>query len=78
MVKAVVLYGPPEGPDAFERYYADTHTGSQRRSPAYSASKRREASRRRTGAPFRISALPSGAKHVPALAEGRTKAYELE
>ena len=26
MVKAVVLYGPPEAPDAFERYYADTHT----------------------------------------------------
>jgi uncharacterized protein (TIGR02118 family) len=27
MVKAVVLYGPPEDPEAFERYYADTHTG---------------------------------------------------
>ena len=27
MVKAVVLYGPPEDPDAFERYYADIHTG---------------------------------------------------
>jgi uncharacterized protein (TIGR02118 family) len=27
MVKAVVLYGQPEDPDAFERYYADTHTG---------------------------------------------------
>jgi uncharacterized protein (TIGR02118 family) len=26
MVKAVVLYGPPEDPAAFERYYADTHT----------------------------------------------------
>ena len=26
MVKAVVLYGPPEDQDAFERYYADTHT----------------------------------------------------
>jgi uncharacterized protein (TIGR02118 family) len=26
MVKAVVLYGPPVDPDAFERYYADTHT----------------------------------------------------
>ena len=26
MVKAVVLYGPPENVDAFERYYADTHT----------------------------------------------------
>ena len=27
MVKLVVLYGPPEDPDAFERYYADTHAG---------------------------------------------------
>jgi len=27
MVKAVVLYGPPEDPEPFERYYADTHTG---------------------------------------------------
>jgi uncharacterized protein (TIGR02118 family) len=26
MVKAVVLYRPPEDVDAFERYYADTHT----------------------------------------------------
>jgi uncharacterized protein (TIGR02118 family) len=26
MVKAVVLYGAPDDPDAFERYYADTHT----------------------------------------------------
>jgi uncharacterized protein (TIGR02118 family) len=26
VVKAVVLYGTPEDPDAFERYYADTHT----------------------------------------------------
>jgi uncharacterized protein (TIGR02118 family) len=26
MVKAVVLYGPPEDTDAFERYYAETHT----------------------------------------------------
>ena len=26
MVKAVVLYGPPEDPAAFERHYADTHT----------------------------------------------------
>jgi uncharacterized protein (TIGR02118 family) len=26
MVGAVVLYGPPEDPDAFERSYADTHT----------------------------------------------------
>jgi uncharacterized protein (TIGR02118 family) len=26
MVKLVVLYGPPEDPEAFERHYADTHT----------------------------------------------------
>ena len=26
MVKAVVLYGVPEDPDLFERYYTDTHT----------------------------------------------------
>ena len=26
MVKAVVLYGPPDDPDEFERYYAETHT----------------------------------------------------
>jgi uncharacterized protein (TIGR02118 family) len=26
VVKAVVLYGIPEDSDAFERYYADTHT----------------------------------------------------
>ena len=26
MVKAVVLYGPPKEPQAFERHYADTHT----------------------------------------------------
>jgi uncharacterized protein (TIGR02118 family) len=26
MVKAVVLYGPPDDVDAFERYYAGTHT----------------------------------------------------
>ena len=26
MVKAVVLYGPPDDRDAFEHYYAETHT----------------------------------------------------
>jgi uncharacterized protein (TIGR02118 family) len=26
MVKAVVLYGHPEDPEAFERHYAETHT----------------------------------------------------
>ena len=26
MVKLVVLYGHPDDPDAFERYYAETHT----------------------------------------------------
>jgi uncharacterized protein (TIGR02118 family) len=34
MVKAVVLYGPPEDPDAFERYYADTHTGLAKAIPS--------------------------------------------
>jgi uncharacterized protein (TIGR02118 family) len=33
MVKAVVLYGSPEDPDAFERYYADTHTALAQRIP---------------------------------------------
>jgi hypothetical protein len=39
MVKAVVLYGPAEDPDDFERYYADIHTRSRRRSRACSGSK---------------------------------------
>ena len=42
MVKAVVLYGPPEDPDAFERYYADTHTGLAKAIPGL---KRFEAAR---------------------------------
>jgi uncharacterized protein (TIGR02118 family) len=33
MVKAVVLYGPPADPDAFERHYADTHTALALRIP---------------------------------------------
>ena len=33
MVKAVVLYGPPEDRDAFERYYAETHTALARAIP---------------------------------------------
>jgi uncharacterized protein (TIGR02118 family) len=33
MVKAVVLYGPPEDSDAFERYYADTHTALAQKIP---------------------------------------------
>ena len=33
MVKAVVLYGPPEDPDAFERHYAETHTALARAIP---------------------------------------------
>jgi uncharacterized protein (TIGR02118 family) len=33
MVKAVVLYGPPEDPEAFERYYAATHTALARKIP---------------------------------------------
>jgi|SRR4051795_2674786 len=27
MVKLVVLYGPPDDADAFEKHYADTHAG---------------------------------------------------
>jgi len=33
MVKAVVLYGPPEDPDAFERHYADIHTALAQKIP---------------------------------------------
>jgi uncharacterized protein (TIGR02118 family) len=33
MVKAVVLYGPPEDPDVFERYYADTHSALAQKIP---------------------------------------------
>jgi uncharacterized protein (TIGR02118 family) len=33
MVKAVVLYGPPEDPDAFERHYAERHTALVRAIP---------------------------------------------
>jgi uncharacterized protein (TIGR02118 family) len=33
MVKLVVLYGLPEDPDAFERYYAGTHTALARAVP---------------------------------------------
>ena len=48
MVKAIVLDGPPEDPDAFERYYADTHTGLATAIPGLQRFERREASRRRT------------------------------
>lgn len=48
MVKAVVLYGPPEDPGAFERYYADTHTALAKASPGHQALEcRRESPRRR-------------------------------
>jgi uncharacterized protein (TIGR02118 family) len=43
MVKAVVLYGPPEDPDAFERYYADTHTALATASQACGGSRPRGA-----------------------------------
>ena len=33
MVKAVVLYGSPEDPNTFERYYAETHTALARAIP---------------------------------------------
>jgi hypothetical protein len=60
MVKAVVLYGPPEDPDAFERYYADTHTArSPRRSRACSGSKQPGGSQRRMAARSPTNASPS-------------------
>ena len=42
MVKAVVLYGPAVDPAAFERHYADTHTGLAKAIPGL---KRFEAAR---------------------------------
>jgi uncharacterized protein (TIGR02118 family) len=57
MVKAVVLYGPPEDADAFERYYADTHTALATAIPGLQRPPR--ASRRRTAANSPISASPS-------------------
>jgi uncharacterized protein (TIGR02118 family) len=33
MVKLTVLYGHPDDPDAFERYYADTHMPMVRKMP---------------------------------------------
>jgi uncharacterized protein (TIGR02118 family) len=59
MVKAVVLYGPPEDVDAFERYYAGTHTALATASPACGGAKPRRASRRPTAANSPISASPS-------------------
>ena len=59
MVKAVVLYGPPEDADAFERYYADTHTALAQAIPGCSGSKPLGASRRRTAVRSRISASRS-------------------
>ena len=53
MVKAVVLYGRPHAPDAFERYYADTHTALATAIPGLNASKPRRPSQRRTAANFR-------------------------
>ena len=51
MVKAVVLYGPPEDPDAFERYYADTHTALATAIPGLQRFEPRGASRHRTERP---------------------------
>src|SRR5215218_3646704 len=61
MVKAVVLYGRPEDPDAFERYYAETHTALAKAMPGLRDSKPRAALRRRMAAP----SLPAdGRAHV--------------
>ena len=59
MVGAVVLYGPPEDPDAFERYYADTHTALATGIRASSGSRPLGASRRRTAARSPTNASPS-------------------
>ena len=59
MVKAVVLYGPPEDADAFERYYADTHTALATAIPALQRFEAARVSRRRTAANSPISASPS-------------------
>jgi hypothetical protein len=59
MVKAVVLYGPPEYPDAFERYYADTHTGLAQRIPGLQRFEAARGSRRRTAARSPTNASPS-------------------
>src|SRR4051794_32212279 len=59
MVKAVVLYGHPEDPDAFERHYAETHTPLAEAIPGLNGSKPRGASRRPTVVLFPTSASPS-------------------
>jgi hypothetical protein len=59
MVKAVVLYGPPEDPDAFERYYADTHTALAQNIPGPQRFEAARGFRRRTAARSPTSASPS-------------------
>ena len=59
MVKAVVLYGPPEDPEAFERYYADIHTALAQAIPGAAAIRSRSGLRRRpTAVRFPTSASP--------------------
>ena len=47
-----MLFGPPEDPDAFERYYADTHTALAQRIPGLQRSKPLGASRRGSAIPY--------------------------
>ena len=59
MVEAVVLYGPPEDPDAFERHYADTHTALATAIPGLQRFEAARGMRRRTAASSPTSASPS-------------------
>ena len=59
MVKAVVLYGPPEDPDAFERYYADTHTALALKIPGLQRFEAARGSRRRMAARSPTNGSPS-------------------
>ena len=59
MVKAVVLYGPPQDPDVFERYHADTHTALAQKIPGLQRFEALGAWRRRTAARSPTNASPS-------------------
>jgi uncharacterized protein (TIGR02118 family) len=59
MVKAVVLYGPPEDTDAFERYYADTHTALAQKIPGLQRFEAARGFATRTAARSPTNASPS-------------------
>ena len=59
MVKAVVLYGPPEDRDAFERYYAETHTALATAIPGLERFEAAQGIATRTAARSPTSASPS-------------------